>query len=259
MKTYEEINARIESGKAVVLTAEEIIDYVDRKGLAEAAGGGGRGHHGHLRGHVLVRLLPELRAQHAAHPHHRGLDRRRAGVQRGGRGGRLPGGHPAAAQRPGQPGLPRAVPLRRRARHREAGGRRAAAAVRPLLRHRRLPPPRAAHHLHHPRPEPGHHGQPAQLLPELQRGHQPLRAPHLHLPGAAAPRDAEPHLLLGGAALAAAQRPLLRDDRHRHAGLAGRSPGARLRRGHPARPHLRPRARTGCRARGRAPWRSPPT
>ncbi len=37
MKTYEEINAKIESKKAVVLTAEEIIDYVDRKGIEEAA------------------------------------------------------------------------------------------------------------------------------------------------------------------------------------------------------------------------------
>ncbi len=37
MKSYAEINARIESGKAVVLTAEEIIDYVDRKGLEQAA------------------------------------------------------------------------------------------------------------------------------------------------------------------------------------------------------------------------------
>jgi uncharacterized protein (DUF39 family) len=37
MKTYEQINNRIESGKAVVLTADEIIDYVDRKGLAAAA------------------------------------------------------------------------------------------------------------------------------------------------------------------------------------------------------------------------------
>jgi len=37
MKTYEEINARIESGKAVVLTADEIIEYVDRKGLEAAA------------------------------------------------------------------------------------------------------------------------------------------------------------------------------------------------------------------------------
>jgi uncharacterized protein (DUF39 family) len=37
MKTYEEINAKIESKKAVVLTAEEIIDYVDRKGLSAAA------------------------------------------------------------------------------------------------------------------------------------------------------------------------------------------------------------------------------
>jgi uncharacterized protein (DUF39 family) len=37
MKTYEQINSRIESGKAVVLTAEEIIDYVDKKGVADAA------------------------------------------------------------------------------------------------------------------------------------------------------------------------------------------------------------------------------
>jgi len=37
VKTYEQINTRIESGKAVVLTADEIIDYVDEKGLAAAA------------------------------------------------------------------------------------------------------------------------------------------------------------------------------------------------------------------------------
>lgn len=37
MKTYEEINARIEAKKAVVLTADEIIDYVDQKGLDAAA------------------------------------------------------------------------------------------------------------------------------------------------------------------------------------------------------------------------------
>lgn len=37
MKTYEQINDRIESGKAVVLTAEEIIDYVDKKGVESAA------------------------------------------------------------------------------------------------------------------------------------------------------------------------------------------------------------------------------
>ena len=37
MKTYEQINDRIESGKAVVLTADEIIDYVDKKGLSAAA------------------------------------------------------------------------------------------------------------------------------------------------------------------------------------------------------------------------------
>ncbi len=37
MKTYEEINKKIESKKAVVLTAEEIIDYVDKKGVDKAA------------------------------------------------------------------------------------------------------------------------------------------------------------------------------------------------------------------------------
>lgn len=37
MKTYEQINSRIESGKAVVLTADEIMDYVDKKGVETAA------------------------------------------------------------------------------------------------------------------------------------------------------------------------------------------------------------------------------
>jgi uncharacterized protein (DUF39 family) len=37
MKSYAEINAKIEAQKAVVLTAAEISDYVDRKGLEAAA------------------------------------------------------------------------------------------------------------------------------------------------------------------------------------------------------------------------------
>jgi len=37
MKTYDQINDRIASGKAVVLSAEEIIDYVDKKGIQKAA------------------------------------------------------------------------------------------------------------------------------------------------------------------------------------------------------------------------------
>ena len=37
MKSVSDINARIEAGKAVVMTAEEVIDYVDRKGLSTAA------------------------------------------------------------------------------------------------------------------------------------------------------------------------------------------------------------------------------
>lgn len=37
MKTYEQICDRIESGKAVVLTADEVMDYVDKKGLQATA------------------------------------------------------------------------------------------------------------------------------------------------------------------------------------------------------------------------------
>jgi len=37
MKTYDEINEKIAAGKAVVFTADEIIDYVDKKGLETAA------------------------------------------------------------------------------------------------------------------------------------------------------------------------------------------------------------------------------
>ncbi len=37
MKTYEQINQKIEAQKAVVLTAEEIIDYVEKKGVTQAA------------------------------------------------------------------------------------------------------------------------------------------------------------------------------------------------------------------------------
>ena len=37
MKTYEEINERIERKKAVVMTAEEIIGCVERKGVESAA------------------------------------------------------------------------------------------------------------------------------------------------------------------------------------------------------------------------------
>ena len=37
MKTVEQINEKISSGKAVVLTAEEVIDYVDKKGVEQAA------------------------------------------------------------------------------------------------------------------------------------------------------------------------------------------------------------------------------
>ncbi len=37
LKTYEEINRRIEKGEAVVVTAEEVIDLVSKKGISQAA------------------------------------------------------------------------------------------------------------------------------------------------------------------------------------------------------------------------------
>ena len=37
MKTYDDINKKIEAGKAVVLTADEVMDYVDSKGIEAAA------------------------------------------------------------------------------------------------------------------------------------------------------------------------------------------------------------------------------
>ncbi len=37
MKTYKEINEKIKSGKAVVVTAEEIIDIVEKEGAKKAA------------------------------------------------------------------------------------------------------------------------------------------------------------------------------------------------------------------------------
>ena len=36
-KTYEQINEKIRSGKAVVYTAEEVIDLVKKKGAEKAA------------------------------------------------------------------------------------------------------------------------------------------------------------------------------------------------------------------------------
>ena len=37
VKTIEEINEKIKKGKAVVLTAEEIIDYASEKGVRKTA------------------------------------------------------------------------------------------------------------------------------------------------------------------------------------------------------------------------------
>ena len=156
--------------------------------------GGGRGHDRHLRADVLVGLLPELRALQAQDPHVRGLGRGCPGLRGHRGGGRLPRRDPTAPRRPGQHVPSRRVPLRRRPRHRGPRRGQNAPALRPVLRDGRLPAPRDPHVLHDPRPQPGHHGQPAQLLPELQRGDQRLGSDDLHVPGhaGAPPRATRP-------------------------------------------------------------------
>jgi hypothetical protein len=59
-RTYAEINEKIKSGKAVVLTAEEVLSLVEEKGVSGAAPAGGRGYHGNVQRYVLLRRLPEL-------------------------------------------------------------------------------------------------------------------------------------------------------------------------------------------------------
>jgi hypothetical protein len=102
--------------------------------------------------------------------------------------------------------------------------------------HRLLPAHRDRHAGHTRRPQPGVPLQPAQRLPELRgRGEQRRPGP-LHLPRHAAAAARQRDVLLGGSALAAAERPDLPHDRGRDALL--RCGRARLRRlgGHAAQP-----------------------
>ena len=81
----------------MVLTAEEIIGYVERKGLAAAAREVDVVTTATFGADVLLGLLPELRPREAAHPDDRGVDRRRGGLLRHRGRGRVPGRHAAAA------------------------------------------------------------------------------------------------------------------------------------------------------------------
>ena len=53
-KTIEEINAKIRSGKAVVFTAEEIIEVVKDVGIKKSGSGSGCGNHRDLQPHVFL-------------------------------------------------------------------------------------------------------------------------------------------------------------------------------------------------------------
>ena len=78
-RTYEEINHKIRSGKAVILTAEEVLDLIAGEG---SRGGeeGRRGYHGHFRAHVLLRSLPEFWTSEAADQDERSIFKWGAGL-----------------------------------------------------------------------------------------------------------------------------------------------------------------------------------
>ena len=61
-KTIKEINEKIKQGKAVVVTAEEMIDIVERHGDVGAARRSRCGDDGNFQPHVFLRRLPELRS-----------------------------------------------------------------------------------------------------------------------------------------------------------------------------------------------------
>ncbi len=183
-----------------------------------------------------------------------GLDRRRAGLLRHRRRGRLPGRHGAAPQRPRQHLLPRRVPLRRRARDRAAGGRRAAASCIALSYGTDDYPQRELRTwFTHQGPEPGDHGEPAQLLPELQRGRSTARSAR-STPTSGVLKPGMQNL---GYCSAGQLSPLLNDPLYETIGigtsvwLAG-APGHVLRRGHAARARSASAGRTTCRPRARA-------
>jgi len=56
-KTYEEINEKIRQGQVVVVTAEEMIDIVDRHGEERGSTKGGYRHNGDIQSHVFFRRL----------------------------------------------------------------------------------------------------------------------------------------------------------------------------------------------------------
>ena len=204
MKTYEQINDRIESGKAVVLTADEIMDYVDKKGVAAAAkevdvvttatfgpmcSSGCFLNFGHSK--PRIRMSEAWVEDVLVYAGVAAVDVYLGATQ-------------LRHARPGEHVLSGRVPLRRRPRHRGPRRRQDAPALCPLLRDGRVPAPRDPHVLHDPGPQPGDHGQPAELLPELQRGDQRFGPDDLHVPGHPGAPAQERDLLLRGPVVAAA-------------------------------------------------------
>jgi len=172
MKSYEQINDRIASGQAVVLTADEIADYVDRKGIEAVAeevdvvttatfgamcSSGCFLNFGHSQ--PKIRMSEAWIEDVLVYTGIAAVDVYLGATQ-------LRHGDSANMYYPGE--------------FRYGGGH----VIEDLVAGKTLqlfalsygtddyPRPRDAHVLHAQRPEPSRHGQSPQLLPELQRGDQ---------------------------------------------------------------------------------------
>jgi hypothetical protein len=92
-KTFQEINEKIKKGRAVVVTAEEIIDLVRQKGEAAAARQVDVVTTGTFSAMCSSGAFLEFRALQAPHQGLPGMAQQCAGLRRGGRGGCLSRGH----------------------------------------------------------------------------------------------------------------------------------------------------------------------
>ena len=250
-RTYEEINAKIKSGDAVVMTAEEVIGLVESEGMEKATkevdvvttgtfgamcSSGAFINFGHSEppikmGKVWLNDVPAYGGLAAVDAY-------------------------IGATEPSSNGRAR---VWRGPCHRGPHRRPAGQAEGHLPRHRLLPA-QGHRHLHLAQDgEPGLPVQPPERLPELRRRHQLLGEDAVHLHGQA---SAQPY---GTCTYSSAGQlsPLLKDPnaahhRHRHPHLPGRGPGLRRLGRHPVQDQ-RPAAERRAGRPRRARWRSSAT
>ncbi len=209
-RRWEEINARIAAGEAVVVTAEEFAQIAAADGVKRRRAQGGRGHDRHVRPDVLHRRVLQLRALRPADQDGRDLAQRRAGVRRSRGGGHVPRRHEPSETRGIEYGGAHVIEDLLRGKRGAAQGQRA--------RHRLLPAHRDRHVGDARGPEPGVPLQPAQRLPELRGGGEPERPDALHLPRHAASRTSATRRTARAGALS----PLLNDPTYRTIGVGTR-------------------------------------